>query len=231
MNNKVNLATEILEQAKMGISKLNAKGTVHRTPKQTASMLGDVEASGIQLVRSPNADVFTSHSVFNTKNEIVGSVKLSIAPDEIQSLYSPKGVYPESWIDENGVLKPFIEIEQINTLGHQGEGYGRKIIQAIHKLSKLMGYEGRVCAESAEYAKTFYSKCGFDIPINMKQHYDEIYESCLKIAKEKNLSQSEFQALLESKGVPEIINGKYNIANQRLFNPTEENIKILYNKQ
>lgn len=227
MGTKVDLTIEMLEQAGKQLGKL-CKKTGGHTSTQAVNLLDDIEVAGIRLVRSPSTDVFTSHSVLNAKNEVVGSVRLSIAPDEIQSLCTPAGSYPANWFDEAGTLKPFLEIEQMNTLGRQGEGYGRKIIQAIHNLSKRLGFEGRVSAESAEYAKTFYSKCGFDIPPSIKQHYDELYESCLKIAKEQNLSESELQALLKSKGVPEIINGKYNVANQRLFNPTEENIQLLF---
>ena len=228
MGTKVDLTIEMLEQAGKQLRKLCKKTGGYNMSTQAVNLPNDIEVAGIRLVKNPSTDVFISHTVLNAKDEIVGSVKLSVAPDEIQSLCIPAGSYPASWFDEAGALKPFLEIEQMNTLGHQGEGYGRKIIQAIHNLSKRLGFEGRVSAESAEYAKTFYSKCGFDIPPSTKEYYDELYKSCLKISKEQNLSEAEFQALLKSKGVPEIVNGKYNVANQRLFNPTEENLRLLF---
>ena len=140
-----------------------------------------------------------------------------------------KTTYPSNWF-VGGKMLPYLDISGISTIGNQGKGLGRLAMQELYKLSLKLGYGGRISVESLDEAKGFYSKLGFDIPIEKKLKLDEITKECEQIAKEKNLTQKEFTLLLKERGIPEKVNGKYNVAGERFFNPTEENLASLFPK-
>lgn len=207
------------------LTKPNCTKLEYIPPKDTVTL----SRSKIKFVES--TDPFNPSGKILMGDKQIGEVCYSQGPDPIKLMYPEdlKATYPQSWF-EDGKILPYLDISEIGTLGNQGRGYGRLAIQELYKLSVKMGFGGRMSLESLETAKGFYSKLGFDIPVAKKVKFDKITEECLQIVKEKGLSAQELAALLKDRGVPEKINGKYNLAGERFFNPTEENLALLFPK-
>ena len=139
-------------------------------------------------------------------------------------------IFPKHFFDENGKIKPILSIDFIEIFDNknQRKGIGRKVMQQLFQKSLELGCEGRITLESLPFAKGFYSKLGFDIPVAKKATYDAIYKKCEKIAKCADMSPEEFKELLERNSCPNKLNGKFNADGIRFFDPTDENIKLLY---
>ena len=222
-------------------NRINSKENFIRNIIRKPSCTGKLEyvpPQDIVTISSPKIKFKDSGNIEDTMKKIVigekqvGNVSFSEGSFEAQ-LFNDSSqlhkIYPESWFSD-GKLKQFLSIDGSSTINHQGRGYGRFTMQELYRESVARGYGGRMTLDAWEGAEGFYSKMGFDIPIAKREMFDKIYQECLKIAKEQSLSQEQFSQLLKERGVPEIINGKYNIPGTRIFDPTEENLAILFKK-
>ena len=136
-----------------------------------------INKNGIELVKNNNGE----YDIYDENGSNVGYCVITDGKsvDVVEHLDSE----PKTWSDENGNLKPYLEIGSIFISDNQGKGVGRKTIQTLYELSNELGYEGRIHLEQFEEANGFYTKLGFLNDGKQSRFFDPTPESLDKLYK------------------------------------------------
>lgn len=177
----------------------------------------------------PNFRVEADYFDIRLGRKVLGNSTFTISQGENLSP-SIISQFPDTWVTSSKTkpIKPFLDIKYIELLHEKGKGWARKTMQLLHALSVKSGCEGRMALKTSKKTAGFYSHLGFDCPPKDQEMYDKLYAIISRIAEVKNLKKRDFAKELRKMDCPTKTNGKYNIDGLRFFEPTEQNIALLY---